>query len=422
MPDRVLTGTRARNRRVDLGLRQAHVAKVVGISGSYLNLIEHNRRRIGGKLLSDLAQVLEIDAALLVDDTTDAILLPIKEAAAAFPETTVEDARAEELIARFPGWAALVAAQRRRIAQLEERTEALSNRLAHDSQIANSLHDVISTATAIRSTASILAETPDLDREWQSRFHTNIDTDSARLAQSSQALLGFLDMEMEAGNTQTESPMERAEAEMTKAGFYFPSVDAGEDQRFDDVEDPSARILLRDWAKVASKDAERLPLEAFSQAARATAYDPARLAARFRVPLDMVFRRLAHLPNDMDHPLMGLAVCDAAGVVTFQKPVLDFRLPRSGAACPLWPLYQALTQPGRAIRRVVRLPGGAHTPFECFAIATPVGEASFAAEPRITATMLVRSARNDDMPDTVGPGCRVCAVKDCASRRHPRLN
>ncbi|HCP80139.1 MAG TPA: XRE family transcriptional regulator [Octadecabacter sp.] len=421
MPNRVLTGTRARNRRLDLGLRQAHVAKVVGISGSYLNLIEHNRRRIAGKLLTDLAQVLQIDAALLSDNTTDAILLPIKEAAAAFPEATVEDARAEELVSRFPGWAALVAAQRRRIAQLEERTEALSNRLAHDSQIANSLHEVISTATAIRSTASILAETPDLDREWQARFHTNIDTDSARLAQSSQALLGFLDMEMEAGDTQTVSAMEQVEARLAESAFYFSGIDAGEEIRFDDVGDPVARVILQDWASLARKDAERLPLGAFSQAAHTLAHDPARLAARFGVPLDMIFRRLAHMPTDRDHPLMGLAVCDAAGVVTFQKPVLDFRLPRSGAACPLWPLFQALTQPGRAIRRVVRLPGAAHTPFECFAVATPVGGVSFSNEPRVTATMLVRPAKNEDVPDVVGPGCRVCTVKECASRRHPSL-
>jgi len=96
-------------------------------------------------------------------------------------------------------------------------------------------------------------------------------------------------------------------------------------------------------------------------------------------------------------------------------------LPRSGAACPLWPLYQALTQPGRPIRRVVRLPGAARTPFECFAIAAPVGDVAFGAEPRIAATMLVRPARADDVPDVVGPGCRVCTVNECASRRNPSL-
>ncbi len=421
MSERALMGSRVRNRRVDLGLRQAEVAKAVGISGSYLNLIEHNRRKIGAKLLVDLAKALKIESSLLEDETAETIIGPLRVAAAAFPEAFVEDARAEELVARFPGWAALVAAQHRRISLLEERTEALSNRMAHDSQIANSLHEVISTATAIRSTASILAETPDLDRDWQVRFHTNIDTDSARLAESSQALLGLLDMEMEAGDAPLESAMEQAEAAMAQVGFYLERSESGEMSEFAGVKDTSTLAILTGWARGAAQDAARLPLEQFSQAARTSAYDPARLAARFGVPLEMVLRRLAHLPPDQDHPLMGLARCDASGVVTFQKPILDFRLPRSGAACPLWPLYQALTQPGRAIRRIVRLPGAAHTAFECFAIASHVGEVVFGAQPRIEATMLVRPARTNEAPDVVGPGCRVCVVEDCKSRRHPSL-
>ncbi|MCF2870293.1 short-chain fatty acyl-CoA regulator family protein [Octadecabacter sp. G9-8] len=421
MAERVLTGTRVRNRRLDIGLRQAHVAKAIGISGSYLNLIEHNRRRIGARLLGDLARVLEIDAKLLEDETAASVLGPVSEAAASFPGISVEDARAEELVARFPGWAALVAAQRARIIQLEARTEALSNRLAHDTQIATSLHEVISTATAIRSTASILAETPDLDADWRGRFHTNIDTDSARLAESSQALLGFLDMEMEGGGAQDASPLEQAEAIMAQNGFYLPQSETAEPATFDASADKATHAILTNWAQGAARDAAALPLAEFMQAARALAFDPARLAARFQVPLDMILRRLTHLPASADAPLMGLAVCDGAGVVTFQKPVLDFRLPRSGAACPLWPLYQAMSQPGRALRRVVRLPGAARTPFECFAVAGAVGDVAFGAEPRVVATMLVRPARTNETPDVVGPGCRVCPVNDCAARRHPSL-
>ena len=57
MPRSAFAGTRIRERRMTLGLRQSEVALRAGISGSYLNLIEHNRRRIGGKLLLDLAVV-----------------------------------------------------------------------------------------------------------------------------------------------------------------------------------------------------------------------------------------------------------------------------------------------------------------------------------------------------------------------------
>jgi len=56
-------GSRIRERRVALGLRQAEVALRAGISGSYLNLIEHNRRRIGGKVLLNIAAALETDPA-----------------------------------------------------------------------------------------------------------------------------------------------------------------------------------------------------------------------------------------------------------------------------------------------------------------------------------------------------------------------
>ena len=53
-----LTGSRIRERRVMAGQKQADLAKRIGISASYLNLIEHNRRRIGGKLLLNIAAAL----------------------------------------------------------------------------------------------------------------------------------------------------------------------------------------------------------------------------------------------------------------------------------------------------------------------------------------------------------------------------
>ena len=61
-------GARIREKRVQLRIRQSQLAKIVGVSPSYLNLIEHNRRRIGGKLLTDLAEALAIDVDLLSED------------------------------------------------------------------------------------------------------------------------------------------------------------------------------------------------------------------------------------------------------------------------------------------------------------------------------------------------------------------
>ena len=59
MPLNALIGTRLRDRRAQLRLRQSDLAQAVGISASYLNLIEHNKRRVAPDLLARIAQVLD---------------------------------------------------------------------------------------------------------------------------------------------------------------------------------------------------------------------------------------------------------------------------------------------------------------------------------------------------------------------------
>ncbi|MBN9022089.1 MAG: helix-turn-helix transcriptional regulator, partial [Rhizobiales bacterium] len=58
-------GQRIRKRRQEMRLSQAALAAEVGISASYLNLIEHNRRTIGGALLHRIAERLALDSRAL---------------------------------------------------------------------------------------------------------------------------------------------------------------------------------------------------------------------------------------------------------------------------------------------------------------------------------------------------------------------
>lgn len=406
-------GARLRNRRLSLGVKQASLAKAVGISASYLNLIEHNRRAIGVRLLADLCAQLGVDADQMAEGPATHVLGPMMAASASFPEAQAEPEQAEQLIAQSPGWAGLIAAQHAQIAKLEQRLEALRNRMAHDTQIATSVHEVISTATAIRSTASILTETPDLDAEWQARFHRNIDGEAERLAASSQSLLSLLDQEAEGPDG--ASVLDLAEAALERRGYILSPDDS-----FEEVTSDAVRAVLDGWAAQMRADAVSVSEQAFAAAARACAYDPARLAAKIDAPLDRVLRRLATLP-DTGHPPMGVVVCDAAGVVTYQKPVRNFRLPRSGTACPLWPLFRALNQVGSPVYDVVQLTGAAQTPFECIAIAGPAGPVRFDAPPRIVSTMLVRPVPEVPEATRLGPGCRLCPITKCESRRLPSL-
>ena len=135
------------------GMRQAELARRAGISASYLNLIEHNRRRIGGKLLLDIAAALDVEPSLLSEGAEAALISALREAAADRADAGAEADAVEDFAGRFPGWAAVAAAQHRAIEGLERTVEALTDRLAHDPHLAASMHEVLSTVTAIHSTA-----------------------------------------------------------------------------------------------------------------------------------------------------------------------------------------------------------------------------------------------------------------------------
>ena len=426
MPQGRLTGSRIREKRLDQALRQSAVAEAVGISPSYLNLIEHNRRRIGGKLLHDLARVLNVDPSQLTEGVDNALLDQMRAAAAAFGETA-EIARTEEVAARFPGWAGLIAAQSRRLSVLEDRVQTLIDRMAYDPQLATSLHEVISAVTAIRSSASILVGQEELDADWQRRFHENIHNDSRRLADSSEALIAYLEAPQVDASVVT-SPMEDVEAYFAVQDGHISALEA-EDVDLDAFVAEAgltgaARKLLRITAETYHRDAVALPRVAFEAASVALGYDPVMLSARFSVDFDVILRRLATLSRQDGHPPMGLAVCDASGTLTFLKHVPGFALSRFGGACPLWPIFRAMGQPGRPVRADVVLPGAVPTQLRCFAVARAVGQVQFDVPPALQSTMLVLPDPPEVATDPlqVGVSCRICPRLRCSSRREPSID
>ena len=80
-----------------------------GISPASLNLIEHNRRRVGAAILSRLATALGTDPMAL---TAAALLEGLS--AAATDAGLAELDRIQDCAGRFPGWAALLAETHRR--------------------------------------------------------------------------------------------------------------------------------------------------------------------------------------------------------------------------------------------------------------------------------------------------------------------
>ncbi len=420
-----ITGTRIRERRIDQGIRQADLAATLGISAPYLNLIEHNRRRIAGKLLGDAALALGVPAEQL-SQGVDATLLDQLRAASAELSSTAEVARAEDFAGRFPGWSALVVAQAARISTLQDRVQVLNDRITYDPELAGSLHQVISAVTAVRSAASILVGGETIDADWQSRFHRNIYDDSIRLAASSEALIRYLGTPDPDGPTNM-APIDEVEAALAAHDFHIGDLEGTAPKPQDVVlsefamSSSAARDLMDRYLRQYQADVAALPTARFARAARAAFYNPVVIAAQFGVAVDMVLRRLASLPPSDDHPPMGLVTADASGALLMQKQARGFALPRAGAGCPLWPVFTALARPDQPIRVVVTLPDAGAQRFLCYAVAKPIGQAGFDAPPVLRSTMLVIPDPEDDgaIPIPVGVSCRICPRADCVARREP---
>ncbi|MBM9595687.1 helix-turn-helix transcriptional regulator [Roseitranquillus sediminis] len=418
MPRTALTGSRIRDRRLDRKMRQADLARQAGISASYLNLIEHNRRRIGGKLLNDIARALDVEPAALSEGAAVDLIATLRDTAEASRASEPEVDRVEEFAGRFPGWARLIDTQARRIEALERSVEALSDRLTHDPFLQTSLHEVLSKVTAIRSTAAILTEAAGIDPEWQARFHRNLHEDSRSLAESSRALVAYLDTTADVDRTRL-APHEEVEAWLDDLGWRLPDGASADDMLSENAFGSRAgRLLAQHWLGRFATDAAAMPHELYAEA-RAASPDPAALARRFGVDVAAVLRRWALVPDETSS---GLVICDGSGTMTLRKAIDGFPMPRFGAACPLWPLYRALAGPGVPIRSVVEHPGRRPQRFLTFASAAASRPAGFDGPVVHEATLLILPDPPPDAPaEPIGTSCRICPREACVARREPSI-
>jgi len=418
-----LTGTRIRQKRLDLRMRQVDLAQQVGISASYLNLIEHNRRRIGGGLLRDLAQTLKTDPQQLQEGA----------GARTLEALNVLDGpdQSDEFATKFPDWAAFVLDQAKQIAAMQQTISGLDDRLSHDPVLSEKMHDVLSTVSAIRSTSSILVETPDLDTEWRSRFHANIDSESRRLAETSAAMASHFDQIGREGSG-FATPLEAVHTFFEEHGFHLESLERkGADAEIElllnsvtNEISANARALIEVRLRSYLENARVLPLDAFLETARAFNFDPVAIASEFRCPLDQVLTRMGHLPVHPDVPEIGYVECDIAGGLLMRRPTVGFAMPRFGAACPVWPLFDALTQPGRPLREVLKTAEGRL--YDTHALASFRLGHTTTQRPVLTATMVLvgRVGGEDGASEPalrVGASCRVCSAPDCAARREASI-
>lgn len=480
-----LAGLKIRAQRKRAGLTQGELARRAGISASYLNLIELNKRAIAGALVDRIAAGLGVERSEL-DDTSERRSIDMLEELAADPEFSAGDShprKVAEFVGRHPDWAALMLRVYRGFVDRSQAVAALADRLNHDPFLSESVHRILTTVTAVRSASEILDKYDHLSPIERSRFLAIIAMDSEKLSDAARSLGQFFDNPeiRVASGTSTE----QVDAFMFESGNYFPDLEAmaadclrrngggggfsGESRPDDDpavenaqtrrfrhvrqassamarpavdalvgahpaLESEEARVLAAAALHSYVAAAMLMPYEPFLAAAERWRYDLDLLCRKFDVSHEQVAHRLATLRRPgAEGVRFAFMRSDPSGFVTKRLPLPRLPLPRYSNACPLWVIYTAFQTTGAVVRSFGELPSGDRFLFIARTIEKPRQSVSFPR--RLLSVMLAcpaaeagRVVYSDGIdPDDpkailpVGTTCRLCPRPDCSHRQEAPL-
>ena len=463
MVDAIL-GTRIRERRRRAGITQRNLAEKIGISPSYLNLIERNKRRIARPMLLKIGEALGVDVEELDGASERRLAETLNEIAhlPALATLEIEVHSAGEMIGRYPGWARALAALVRSERDANSTARSLADRLTHDPFLAETVHRMLSRVSSIRSAVEILTEFDDIAPDQQDRFLSIVRNETEALSDIGEALATYFEKTDSADETLTpvdevealfESNANRFEAlegpasELTSlVGLRAPlpgmvaadaiakehlaepinrltqaqgilETSAGKARAFERLTEYAARAVL-------------LPTDSFVQACLANQFDIETLAHQAHVDVQTICQRLTALPDaapgypDTALPNFGYFQANASGTITEMFGLPGLALPRYASACPLWVLYRAQQSPESVMRQRVVFPNGNR--FVFVARARRVGNTGF-NQPRHFLTDMIAMSEEDAMktvyrPDDttlveeVGPACRLCPRRSCNHR------
>ncbi len=219
-------GLRIRNQRKSKGLTQAALAQSVEISPSYLNLIEANKRHVGGLLLQRIAAQLDVDLFELTGESEQRLINELLEAFVdpllAPLKLGLEDA--DRLVALFPEGAKALHVCFRGYLDARSALHLVSNRLKSDPLFSELLHQMLSQITAVRSAAEILKNVPDIPEEERQEFCNSIFAESIALSDATRALISEFDREAEQRSTIT--PAREVNDLIIGENNFFPALEA----------------------------------------------------------------------------------------------------------------------------------------------------------------------------------------------------
>ena len=459
MDRKAMLGHKVRRFRRDQRLTQAQMAEQLGVSPSYLNLIENNQRAVSVSFLLKLGKVFDIDLAAFAEDDEARLVANLREVLAdpLFAGTEIKGMDLQEVAASAPSLGHVFVRLYQAWRQAREDLDGLAQRVVADERqpppggAAIFVHEEVEAAIQARTN-----HFPELEVAAETLWSAN-DLEAGDLAGGLRRLL-----EHSHGIRVRVMPVEvmgltlrrydrhsrrlllsEALAPASRA-FHMAShlapltagraIDALVEGAA--LSSETARSLMAVGLASYFAAAVMMPYGRFLEAARSLRYDIDLLCARFDAGFEQVCHRLTTLqrPGARGVPFFLIRV-DAAGNVSKRFSAdPEFHFARFGGACPRWSLHDTFGQPGANLTQLVEMPDGRRYltlaralirrftgwrgPSRRFALAVGcdvqhAGQVVYGDGLDLT---------GKDRADPIGVNCRVCPRMDCAQRAFPPLN
>jgi predicted transcriptional regulator/transcriptional regulator with XRE-family HTH domain len=435
-------------------MTQAQLADRLGISASYLNLIEHNKRALSAPLLIRLAEVFDLDLRALSAESHARVIADLMEVFGdpIFEAHDVTNAEVKDLCAATPAAARAVLALYQAYRAAREASDTLAATLSD-----GDLEGVDSSHLPTEEVSDLLQRHmnhfPELE-EGAEALWRDARLDRDYLSTSLVRHLGELGVQVRVVRTaEMQGAVRRYDPETKvlslsellrrgsrnfqlayQVGLLGQAAVLDRAAADPHLSSPASRALARVALANYFAGAVLMPYRSFLEAARAERYDIELLCHRFRTSFEQTCHRLTTLRRAGAEGIpFHMVRVDIAGNISKRFSATRLRFARFSGACPRWNVFEAFTTPGLIRTQLSQMPdgatyfwvartvpreyGGYHAPRSMVAIAMGC-EASRARE-LVYAEGMNLESREAVVP--VGLTCRLCERTDCEQRAVPPL-
>jgi hypothetical protein len=446
-----LFGAKVRALRRRERLTQAELAERLGVSSSYVNLIENNRRPLSANLLLRLAREFSLDLGDFSAGDEGRIAADLAEAFGdpLLQNHGVKKAALVELATGMPAVAAAVLELYRAYRGARQSVGTLSEKLSVDDAVVatnptEEVNDFIQRRgnyfADLEDAAEALWERARLRPgeiyagliEYLEREH-GIETRLTRADQGE--VMRRYDPDRKVVSLSEVLPPRTRRFQLAHQVALITQTELID--RLSEAAELSveartlSRVVLANYFAAAAL----MPYEPVRRAAAEVRYDLELLAHRYQTSFEQVCHRLTTLrrPGAEGIPLHFVRV-DVAGNLTKRFTASGMRLPRFSGACPRWNVHDAFLTPGifriqlarisdgavyfNVARTVQRATGGYHQPHVIHSIG--LGCEVHYARQMVYADGI--DLDNLDAATPVGVTCRTCEQRGCEQRVFPSLS